>query len=306
MESPLLYPVKLEDTFIRVLDETLLPNRVHYIKVTSLKDACYCIKEMKTRSLGQVLLCCYSFVLFEQKNSIEEICNQFTDIRPTFDFPMIGVIIKKIISGGAPLKHAVLSFIDSFDKARRTRAFKMASLLPKNAKILTLCNVNGDLILIYNEMIKMIKTACFYVSETRPYLQGTRLTFWELKENKIPTTLICDNQAALLMKEKKINSVVVGADRATTNGDIINKTGTYALACMAKYFEIPFFSLTQYPRNINVDDIEIEERPTEELFIYHNNIGNINAIYPAFDITKSEYITNSVELVVQQQRGGAK
>ena len=73
MESPLLYPVKLEDTFIRVLDETLLPNRVHYIKVTSLKDACYCIKEMKTRSLGQVLLCCYSFVLFEQKNSIEEI-----------------------------------------------------------------------------------------------------------------------------------------------------------------------------------------------------------------------------------------
>ena len=154
MESPLLYPVKLEGTCIRVLDETLLPNRVHYIKVTSLHDACYCIKEMKTRSLGQVLLCCHSFVLFEQKHTIDEICSQFKEIRPTFDFLMIGIIIKKIISGGAPLKHAVLSFIKSFDKARRARAIKMASLLPKNANILTLCNVNGDLILIYNEMIK--------------------------------------------------------------------------------------------------------------------------------------------------------
>ena len=72
---------------------------------------------------------------------------------------------------------------------------------------------------------------------------------------------------------------------------------------MAKYFDIPFFSLTQYPRDINVDDIEIEERPIDELFVYHNRIDNIDAIYPAFDITKSEYITNSVELVVQQQRG---
>ena len=142
----------------------------------------------------------------------------------------------------------------------------------------------------------MGKTACFYVSETRPYLQGTRLTFWELKENKIPVTLICDNQAALLMKDKKINSIVVGADRATTNGDIINKTGTYALARMAKYFKIPFYPLTQYPRDVNVDDIEIEERPVEELFAYHNNISDINAIYPAFDITKKEYITYSVEL----------
>ena len=306
MKSPLLYPVKLEDTYIRVLDETLLPNKVHYIKVTSLQDACYCIKEMKTRSLGQVLLCCYSFVLFEHKYSIDEICCQFKEIRPTFDFPMIGIIIRKIISGGAPLKHAVLSFIESFDNARRTRAIKMASLLPENANILTLCNVNGDLILIYNEMINMGKTARFYVSETRPYLQGTRLTFWELKESKIPAILICDNQAAQLMKEKKINSVIVGADRATASGDIINKTGTYAIACMAKYFDIPFFALTQYPRDINVDDIEIEERPVEELFIYHKNICDIDAFYPAFDITKGEYITSSVELVVQQQRGRAK
>ena len=101
------------------------------------------------------------------------------------------------------------------------------------------------------------------------------------------------------MKEGKVNCVITGADRATKKGDVINKVGTYSLACLAKYFNIPFYSLTQYPRDIDVDTIEIEERPKNEAFMHlEGDYTNIDAFYPAFDITRHEFISKCMELKV--------
>lgn len=297
MDSPLLFPVKLKGNVIIVLDETLLPNQEEYIEVAGLDRAIWVLKEMKTRSLGQVLLFFYCCVLFKEKYTPDVIAKLFKEQRPTFDFFMLAQIINSQAKQGAAIEIVVNKFIERFDWMRRERASKLAKILPSPANILTICNVNGELIYLYQELMKLNKPTCFFVCETRPYLQGTRQTFWELEKNNIPVKLLCDNQAAYLMKEKKVNCVVTGADRATINGDIINKLGTYALACLAKYFFIPFYPLTQYPRDINVDSIEIEERPMQEVFMFlDGDFSGYDAFYPAFDVTRANLVTQAMEL----------
>ena len=297
MKSPLLFPVTLKDDKISVLDETQIPFKEEYAEVTDLDKALGVLKEMKTRSLGQVLLFFYSCVLFEGKHAIDDISKQFKANRPTFDFSMLSQILESQTNKGVSLKEIVNRFITGFDLMRKKRARALAVSLPHNSSILTICNVNGELIYLYDELKELGKQALFYVCETRPYLQGTRLTFWELRKNNIPTRLICDNQVASLMKEGSINCVITGADRATTKCDVINKVGTYSLARLAKHFNIPFYPLTQYPRDIDVDSIEIEERPPQESFMYlRGDYSKIEAFYPAFDVTKAEFITECVEL----------
>lgn len=298
MESPLLFPVIFKENKIFVLDETQIPVKEEYLEVTDLEKALWVLKEMKTRSLGQVLLFFYSCVLFKDKHSPQELAKLFKDNRPTFDFFMLAYIIESGVSKGAPIEAVVEKFIYGFDLMRRSRAKKLAALLPNPAKILTICNVNGELLYLSEELKKINKEVCFYVSETRPYLQGTRLTFWELDKNNVDVKLVCDNQVAWLMKEGKVNCAVTGADRATTKGDVVNKLGTYALARLAKYFNIPFYPLTQYPRDLDVNTIEIEQRPEQETFMYlTGNFSEVDALYPAFDLTPAEFVTEPIDLV---------
>lgn len=296
MDSPLLFPVKLKDDTIFVLDETLLPFKEEYIRVISVEEALTVLREMKTRSLGQVLLYFYGCIIFRNKISLNDLAKSFTEVRPTFDFSMLAYIMQQGISHGARPQDVTAGFIKKFDAARRRRAVYLASILPKPANILTVCNVNGELIYLYEELQKLGKQGVFYVSETRPYLQGTRQTFWELDKNHIPAKVICDNQAAALMAKGLVNSVVTGADRATTNGDIVNKIGTYALSRLAQYFKIPFYPLTQYPRNIDINTISIEERPVAEAFMFLPGDTAIDAFYPAFDAVRAEFITKSIML----------
>ncbi|MFH1504928.1 MAG: hypothetical protein ABIH08_06060 [Candidatus Omnitrophota bacterium] len=297
MNSPLLFPVRLEKERILVLDETLPPFEEEYIEVGDLDKALWVLREMKTRSLGQVLLFFYSCVLFSGEFSIETIAQKFKDNRPTFDFFMLAHILKSQIEKGLGAKEAAEKFIFGFDMLRKKRAKELAQILPNPADILTICNVNGELIYLYEELKKLGKETCFYICETRPYLQGTRLTFWELRKNNVPCKVICDNQAAVLMQEKKVNCIVTGADRATKKGDIVNKTGTYSLARLAKHFNIPFYPLTQYPRDIEVDTIEIEQRPAGETFMHlKGDYTGIETFYPAFDITRAEFVTKPIEL----------
>jgi len=303
-KSPLLFPVTIKEKSILVLDETKLPFKEEYMEITSLDQAVQVVKEMKTRSLGQVLLCVYSCAVFHDKGSIDFICKRFKDARPTFDFLMIGEIMKGQVGNGLSVKDAGDSFVRMFDTARRRRAQQLADILPRPANILTICNVNGELLYLYEELLKVEKPSFFYVCETRPYLQGTRLTFWELRQNNIPARILCDCQAAAVLRDKKVDCVVTGADRATTGGDIINKTGTYALARLAKHYGVPFYPLTQYPRDMNIDMIEIEERPTSEAFMFlGGNFSYIDAAYPSFDVTKREYVTRCVELPQMKMLG---
>ena len=298
ISSPLLYPVKLKNSFIFVLDETKLPFKEHYIKINRLHQAFGVLSSMKTRALGQVLLFLYSAVLFERKITPKELAKKFRKIRPTFDFESLSYILENQKRTGLSLNEVVKNFIESFDKKRRERTKRLAEDLPFNSKILTICNVSGELIYLYEELRRLKKKVIFYVSETRPYLQGTRLTFWELRKNNIKAYLLCDNQVAYLMQKKEINCVVVGSDRSNLKNDIINKIGTYAIARLANYFKIPFYVLTQYPQDIDLDLVKIEERDKNEVFMFLEGIktSNYDAIYPSFDITKSEFIKKTYEI----------
>ncbi|MEN8905884.1 MAG: S-methyl-5-thioribose-1-phosphate isomerase [Clostridiales bacterium] len=179
------------------------------------------------------------------------------------------------------------------------------NLINKNQKILTHCNAGSLATCGFGTALGIIRAAHnsgknihVYADETRPYLQGARLTTLELKEDGIPVTLICDNMAGYFMKEGLIDCVIVGADRIALNGDTANKIGTYSLSVLAKEHNIPFFvaapTTTIDLSLINGSQIPIEERnPTE--ISHFNDIqicpDGINIRNPSFDITPNTNIT---------------
>jgi len=293
MNSPLAFPVRFKNNTIYVLDETRLPFEEIYIEVKDLNDALKVLGEMKTRAFGQVLLFFYTCVLL---GKVDEVALAFKKKRPTFDFLYLAEMVKGVFQKMPDIKEAINIIVNGFEKKRKERAKNLAHLLPKSSQILTICNLNGELVYLYEALKEIKKEAMFFVSETRPYLQGTRLTFWELSKANIPAKLICDNQAAILMKEKKINCVIVGSDRSNKKGDIINKIGTYPLARLAYHFHIPFYVLTQYPKEIDIEKIEIEERPEREVFMWLKERDFPKAVYPAFDITPGRYISGWINI----------
>jgi methylthioribose-1-phosphate isomerase len=138
-----------------------------------------------------------------------------------------------------------------------------------------------------------------FVDETRPLGQGGRLTFWELRENNIPCTLITDSTAAFLMKQNRVNAVIFGADRITANGDVANKIGSYSLAVAANYHNIPCYvaaPTSTFDLSLdNGDLIPIEERGSKEIlqiYGYDNNLFDVADVYnPAFDVTPAGLIS---------------
>jgi len=171
--------------------------------------------------------------------------------------------------------------------------------------ILTHCNAGALATGGYGTALGVIRSAWdegkrihVFVDETRPVLQGARLTAWEMMHEKIPATLITDNMAGFVMKQGKINLVIVGADRIAANGDAANKIGTYSLAVLAKVHGIPFYvaaPLSTIDRKIaDGDGIPIEERNNEEVVCFRGvrTAPDNMAVYnPAFDVTPNEYIT---------------
>ncbi|MDD5303433.1 MAG: S-methyl-5-thioribose-1-phosphate isomerase, partial [Elusimicrobia bacterium] len=184
-------------------------------------------------------------------------------------------------------------------------ATKGAALLKKNSNVITHCNAGALATAGIGTAVGMIragwlsgKVAHVYPCETRPYLQGARLTLWELMEAGIPATLITDNMAAHLMKTKKIDAVIVGSDRIAANADVCNKIGTYGLAILAKHHGIPFYvvapSTTVDLGTKHGDDIPIEERSIKEVVeIFGTKIApkGAKAHHFGFDVTPHALVT---------------
>lgn len=180
-----------------------------------------------------------------------------------------------------------------------------ADLLPDNVKILTHCNTGGLATGGYGTALGIIrachtagKLAHVWVDETRPYLQGARLTAWECVQENIPATLITDSMAAHFMKLGQVDAVIVGTDRVVANGDIANKIGTYALAVLCKHHNIPFYVAapisTIDPQTEHGDQIVIEQRSAAEVTHIGGTLmapANINVAHPSFDVTPAELIT---------------
>ena len=179
------------------------------------------------------------------------------------------------------------------------------SLISDGDNILTHCNAGALATAGYGTALGVIRAAWeegkrvhVFVDETRPVLQGARLTAWELVREGIPATLITDNMAGFLMQQGKVNLVITGADRIAANGDTANKIGTYGLAVLAKENNIPFYiaaPLSTIDRSIKTgDDIPIEERSSDEVTTFRGvrcAPAGISVYNPAFDVTPNRYIT---------------
>ncbi len=184
-----------------------------------------------------------------------------------------------------------------------------AALIKPNANILTHCNTGslatvgvGTAIGVIKEAHQQGKNIHVYVDETRPLLQGGRLTAWEMKQAQINYTLICDNMAALLMRDGKVDYILVGADRIAINGDFANKVGTYSLAVNAHFHNIPFYVVAPYTtvdtECLTGAGIPIEERAAKEVMGVSGSFGDVvwspdhtPVFNPAFDVTPANLIT---------------
>src|SRR5207248_7827606 len=180
-----------------------------------------------------------------------------------------------------------------------------ASLMPASGGVLTPCNAGalatcgyGTALCVIRAAVEQGKKIHVYADETRPFLQGSRLTAWELMNDGIPTTVISDSMAGAMMKEGKINAIVVGADRIAANGDVANKIGTYSVAVLAREHGIPFYVAAPFSTvDLETPDgsrIPIEQRDSKEVtHIAGRQMvpKGVEVENPAFDVTPAKYVT---------------
>ena len=315
-QSPLFEPVLWDGDGFKILDEISLPEKIEYISVYEVAQALDAVREMKTRAFGQVLTFLYSGGLIARdyqggepeglREKLARMTQEFCAARPTFDFEGLGGFFSQWFAElprgaavGEWIAGRARTCVTEIMQARRTRAKRMASLLPESARVLTHCNVSGELVAVAQYCKEAGKHLAVIATETRPYLQGTRLTAWELAQAGVGVSLIPDCAIAQVMARGEVSAVIVGADRAAQNGDVINKVGTYPLALMAQAYGVPFYVLVQDPRSVARGmDITIEERPASELLLFQGqslvNGDKIAVRYPAFDVTPAGLITRWV------------
>ena len=307
-----------------VLDETLIPQKLKYIKVSNTKEAVEVIRQMKTRAFGQFLVVMNTFLLEMENvgtglkpvptdvflNKIQKTAEALNNSRPTFPFAEVTSIVvrwaRQAIEKKIDIRVFVTKNIEGYlagIRARRLeRVRKIAALIKNGDSILTHCNVSGELAMAAHLCRRQNKQAYFFATETRPYFQGSKLTTWELRRMGADVTLVADNAVGSLMADKMVNKVIVGSDRSCANGDFANKIGTYQIAVLAKEFGVPFYALTQPSNKIEKgEDIPIEIRNPNELLTYLKKkivSGVVSGFYPGFDVVPHELITKAIAIDV--------
>lgn len=296
----------LESGKLFVLDQTKLPNEEIYFTPKTKEDYYYAIKTLQVRGAPAIgIFAGYAMALLDGNK--EELKAYLDSCRPTAVNLSYATsrMLKAYKEGKNLLDEATAIHNEDIEMCRKISEYGL-SLLHDGDGVLTHCNAGelatskygtglGPLILGAEKGYNFHA----YVDETRPLLQGARLTSYELEKAGIDTTLICDNMASLVMKQGKINAVLVGTDRIAANGDIANKIGTSGLAILAKYYGIPFYVLGPYStidyKCKTGDDIVIEEREQSEIkeMWYKKPIAlpETKCYNPAFDVTDNSLIT---------------
>ncbi|MBF0493948.1 MAG: S-methyl-5-thioribose-1-phosphate isomerase [Candidatus Omnitrophica bacterium] len=306
------------------IDQRLLPGKFKYIKCKTARDVWDAIKKLKVRGAPAIGVAgAYGLYLgiakskaVTYKGFYDEVkkCEKYLAAsRPTAINLCWGLskivslveknkkrsvdALKKIILGEAQ------TILEEDKKICRDMGKNGAGLIPKNAVLLTHCNAGAlatadfgtALGVIYSAKKKVKKV---FADETRPVLQGARLTVWELQKNGINTVLICDNMAASVMRSEKVDAVIVGADRIAANGDTANKIGTYGVAILAAYHKIPFYvaaPVSTFDLSLKTGkSIPIEERDGDEVRKIGGKcitVKNMKVKNPAFDVTPARLIT---------------
>jgi methylthioribose-1-phosphate isomerase len=311
---------------IRYIDQTLLPHKVRFVDCSDIRRLWRAIRRLEIRGAPAIGIAgALGIALAASKSRAADASGLIKDIaaagrylassRPTAVnlFWAIARMRRAALSGRslepAALKRRLVNEalrVIAEDKAScRAMARHGAKLIKAGDGILTHCNAGGLATADYGTALGVLFEAKrlgrrikVYADETRPLLQGARLTAWELMNEGMDVTLICDNMAASLMAKGRIDKIFVGADRIASNGDAANKIGTYSLAVLAKHHGIPFYvvaPLSTFDFAIKTGrEIPIEERPGDEVrSVMGKRIAprNVKVYNPAFDVTPNELIT---------------
>ena len=239
---------------------------------------------------------------------MQNVAQQLNNSRPTFPFAEVtGIVLgaaQKASSSGVDPRLAVAKTVQGFLAGIRGRRLQrvqeIADVMKDGDSILTHCNVSGELAMAASRAASQGKHIKFFATETRPYMQGAKLTVWELQEAHAHVTLVPDNAVASLMADHLVDKVIIGSDRSAANGDIANKIGSYQIAVLAKDFDIPLIVLTQPSRGVaSGADMPIELRDADELLVFGGKkvFGTkVKGFYPGFDVVPHQLITKAIAI----------
>ncbi len=322
----MIHTIEWTDAGIVMLDQRLLPRQEIYRTYTGHEEVAEAIRTMVVRGAPAIGVAAAMGIALGVKNSrvnsIEDldvaftkICDLLAGTRPTAVNLFWAIERMKSVYAGARSKGIEVISKTLADESQTMHREDIESnkemgrlgqeLIPANAKILTHCNAGALATAGYGTALGVIRAAVsagkrvqVFADETRPFLQGSRLTAWELKKDGIPVTIITDNMAGHFMKKGAIDCVIVGADRIAANGDVANKIGTYSVAVLAKENGIPFWVAapvsTIDPKIPDGSFIKIEERDPDEVRKVQGipiTQDDAEVANPAFDVTPNRYVS---------------
>jgi methylthioribose-1-phosphate isomerase len=313
---------------LEMIDQRILPSEFSYISYGNAKTVAEGIRSMVIRGAPAIgCAAAYGVALealsaqnLNKKDFIKCLNESFDTLlesRPTAInlFWAVDRMHKLMLNSKGTPKEIANILLEEAHKVKkedieinRAMGSNGAELLNDGARVLTHCNAgalatagHGTALGVFRSAVEAGKKISVIADETRPFLQGARLTAWEMVQENIPVTLISDNMSGHLMSLGEIDAVVVGTDRVAKNGDVANKIGTYMVAVLAERHKIPFFvacPLSTIDRSIaSGKDIPIEERPPQEVTgyrDYHWAAKGINVRNPAFDVTPAELVTGLI------------
>lgn len=309
--------IQWTDSGVVMIDQTRLPREQVFVTCRTYLEVADAIKTMVIRGAPAIGVAAAMGVALgvQEGAEFETVCDTLAATRPTAVNLFWGIErmrrLKVSLAGASPtdLVRAMI------DEAQRVHAEDIAicqaigqhgaALVPDGKTVLTHCNAGALATAGYGTALGVIRAAVtagkkidVFADETRPFLQGARLTAWELQQDGIPTTLITDNMAGYFLRSGRIGCVVVGADRIAANGDVANKIGTYSVAVLAKENNVPFYvaaPVSTFDLSIpSGDHIPIEQRsPKEVVEVFGVPVApeNIGVENPAFDVTPNRYVT---------------
>jgi methylthioribose-1-phosphate isomerase len=311
MMNPVLADsVRLTDDGVEILDRRVFPAERVWVHCASVEDVAKAIEDMVTQSSGPYFAALWGMVLaareavsldaLEARAHLAKAGERLVATRRTNNHLRKAVhAVLSHVDGqaGSALIAAALAGAQAGDERYRSRSAALgrytAELLPDKATVLTHCW--ADLYLVELVRAAAGKDLSFICTETRPYLQGARLTAETLVEMGVDTTMITDGMGAAVLASGKVNALVTAADRVTMDGHVVNKIGTLGLAVAADAFGVPFHAMVQAPDRLahTSADVPIEYRDGTEVLVPGANPA-IRGLYPAFDITPPRFVTTVV------------
>ena len=291
-------PIRWRGDRLELLDQRLLPDQAVYVTCRSAADVAAAIRDMVVRG-APAIGCAAAFGVVLSRGSPESF-EVLAKSRPTA-VNLFWALER--MKKAQDLEAEAIAIYDEDLAANRAIGRLGAELIRERSRVMTHCNTGALATAGYGTALGVIraskgKNISVIANETRPYLQGARLTAWELVQEGIPCTLITDSMAGHLMSKGEVDVVIVGADRGAANGDVANKIGTYPLAVLAKRHGIPFYVAaplsTFDPKIPDGSHIPIEERPAAEVTGYRGTRWapeGVSVRNPAFDVTPAELVT---------------